>query len=550
MSESINRCPSCGAPAAENDMLCPNCGALLLWARKSEKQAEQPREETVPEKAAQPGEETLPYFEYETETLAAEPEPAAAPSEEAPAAEDEPIDYHRIPKTCPKCGFTTFKSSVSFCPTCAKKLVRPNSKPASLICSGCGRKPSNKDENFCAVCGTPISVVCPVCGAHNRFGSTYCSACQSEFPGEFKPLDAKAAAPAASKQLKYHCSGCGNDVVGADFRYCNVCGTEFSLICPVCGSENKYSSKTCSACGFKLVPDAPGANASSAEPNYAAAGRACSNCGYVTRAHDINFCPSCGNKLSVCCTEPCSYYCPGCGNKTNSSDYRYCNVCGSEYKPVCPICGAENKPGAKECKNCSARFVDPITGRPYVINEKDDEKPASVKTAAPAYSNSDSSSSGTNYGSRYDYDEWGVEEGPDYKRMKRFNVCYILLAICFLLLAIISVADSEHNLFDVFAPLLLTIGILDLIFPPIMLSRLGKAYTHHDVSKCALLDAIFSTVKTQFYLGTSFGTLPLALVSLVKGAVTVNVLAILFFFILLILGIVSIVSAAKNLRYS
>lgn len=485
MSESINRCPSCGAPAAKNDMLCPNCGALLLWAHKSEKQAEQPREETVPEKAAQPGEETLPYFEYETETLAAEPEPAAAPSEEAPAAEDEPIDYHRIPKTCPKCGFTTFKSSVSFCPTCAKKLVRPNSKPASLICSGCGRKPSNKDENFCVVCGTPISVVCPVCGAHNRFGSTYCSACQSEFPGEFKPLDAKAAATAA--------------------------------------------------------------NASSAEPNYAAAGKACSNCGYVTRAHDINFCPSCGNKLSVCCTEPCSYYCPGCGNKTNSSDCRYCNVCGSEYKPVCPICGAKNKPGARECKNCSASFVDPITGRPYVINEKYDEKPASVKTAAPAYSNSDSSSSGTDYGSSYDYDEWGVEEGPDYKRMKRFNVCCILLAICFLLLAIISVADSEHNLLDVFAPLLLTIGILDLIFPPIMLSRLGRAYTHRDVSGCALLDAIFSTVKTHFCLGTSFGTLPLALVSLVKGAVTVNVLAILFFFILLILSIVSIVSAAKNL---
>ena len=118
-------CPSCGAPVAEGDAFCMNCGSKIEAPAVVETPAEpeQPAEtepeapaavETVPEPVEPAAEEIVD----DAPAFVREPEQPAEPVAEEPAAEPA---ASAVP-VCPSCG-APYSAGDAFCMNCGTKLA-------------------------------------------------------------------------------------------------------------------------------------------------------------------------------------------------------------------------------------------------------------------------------------------------------------------------------------------------------------------------------------------------------------------------------------------
>jgi class 3 adenylate cyclase/tetratricopeptide (TPR) repeat protein len=70
-----------------------------------------------------------------------------------------------------------------------------------LVCSSCGAE-NRPGRKFCSACGKPLAVACAACGAANEPGDRFCGECGSPLPGDGPPpAPPSQAAPTSERRL-------------------------------------------------------------------------------------------------------------------------------------------------------------------------------------------------------------------------------------------------------------------------------------------------------------------------------------------------------------
>lgn len=182
--------------------------------------------------------------------------------------------------------------------------------------------------------------------AYTEIGKLYFQRHSDDCEEEFKPLiDALVASSATvtecNERIEYlnsvpTCPKCSASVKEGSI-FCTACGTrlieeapvEEKLTCPRCGNAVKEGMRFCTSCGNRLIPEEK-----PAEPDYAmpAPSVICPMCGRVSEP-GVRFCVGCGTRLfddpAPTPLENATRRCHNCGHISANPAMPFCTECGT-----------------------------------------------------------------------------------------------------------------------------------------------------------------------------------------------------------------------------
>ncbi len=178
-------------------------------------------------------------------------------------------------------------------------------------------------------------------------------------PGSQRTIPCPACGTQNSMDRKF-CSNCGTSLTSRGQQ--QAWATQQTPTCPSCGSPNAPGRKFCGSCGASLT-------GSGQQQAWAAQQTpTCPSCG-SSNPQGRKFCGNCGASLTSEAPQQIidtqvTNVCPACGSP-NSAERKFCGNCGGSLASTsqeqsyeihqaftCPICGAALNPGSNPCSNC------------------------------------------------------------------------------------------------------------------------------------------------------------------------------------------------------
>ncbi len=233
---------------------------------------------------------------------------------------------------CPECAYD-IPSASDFCPFCGAKI-----KKEKKLCPNCGIELSESDK-ICPGCGIDLADKrCANCGSKLREIDVFCPKCGTKC--ESAAGAAPAEAPASPrKRIRYTCRSCLHHSFDLTSPHCPSCGGPVALVCPECGSLNKFGAKRCSFCGYVIPDDTPASSASAPMPDK----------GILTEKQKSTL----------------RYICQSCGHRQFGLKENRCLVCGGTVSSICFHCGELNPFGVEICEHCGNPIASDAVNEDY-----------------------------------------------------------------------------------------------------------------------------------------------------------------------------------------